>query len=338
MVFFAIWWAWLNFSWLSSAYDPNDGLSWIVTTLLILGACVLAAGVPRAMSEQDFTVITVGYAVMRLPLVTGWCRAAVGDRSRRATCLRFAAGLIVVQAGWLARLSLPTSWSLSAFVLLVAAELAVASWARRPADIPTNPGHLAGRYARFTLTVAAQVVAAVVYAIQTGISRDTASTPLMVIAVVSLAAVLCLMWLYYALPHAELAASRCAKLWEYGHYVIVGAIGGIGAGARFLAETTAGHGQGQADGLERWAAYPMVTAIAVSVATLWLVCVLPAQQYSAAWARARYPLCVLLIVLVAAVAPGPIWTVGIVVLLLLVLSATEGRARPADPAPPRAGP
>ena len=42
--FFAIWWAWLNFAWFNSAYDPDDVPHRLLTLLQILGSLVLAAG------------------------------------------------------------------------------------------------------------------------------------------------------------------------------------------------------------------------------------------------------------------------------------------------------
>ncbi len=43
MVFFAIWWAWVNFTWFASAYD-NDDVAYRITTLIqITGALILAA-------------------------------------------------------------------------------------------------------------------------------------------------------------------------------------------------------------------------------------------------------------------------------------------------------
>ncbi|GAB3491048.1 low temperature requirement protein A [Amycolatopsis cihanbeyliensis] len=329
MAFFAIWWAWLNFSWLMSAYDTGDGVTWLVTTLQVIGACVLAAGVPGAAAEQDFTVITIGYAVMRLPLAAQWARAAAGDPARRSTCLRYAAGLLVVQAGWLGRLALPGEWLLPVFLLLAAAEFAVPAWAQRAGRMPTNPGHLAGRYGRFTLTVAAQVVAAAIYAIQQAVAEDAARGPLALVAVLAVGLVGCLLWLYHALPHARLAAGPSPRLWEYGHFLIVGAVGAVGAGARFLAEGVVSGGAG-AGGIQRWAAHPLALAVAVAVASIWLVCVLPSRQHPAGWVRARYPGCAVSVVLAPVAIPSPLWAAGTVGLLLLALAATEYRAWAGD--------
>lgn len=70
MVFFALWWAWMNFSWFASAYDNDDALYRVMTFVQIMGSLVLAAGIPSAFQQQDFDVIIVGYAIMRFALVS----------------------------------------------------------------------------------------------------------------------------------------------------------------------------------------------------------------------------------------------------------------------------
>ncbi|HZA82545.1 MAG TPA: low temperature requirement protein A, partial [Actinomycetes bacterium] len=104
LVFFAIWWAWMNFTWFASAYDTDDVAYRLTTLVQIAGALILAAGVPDAMAGDDFGVITVGYVVMRLAMVTQWLRAAGSDPPHRRSSLRFATGVAAVQAGWVLRL------------------------------------------------------------------------------------------------------------------------------------------------------------------------------------------------------------------------------------------
>jgi low temperature requirement protein LtrA len=60
-VFFAIWWAWMNFTWFASAYDTDDDVYRITTLVQIAGALVLAAGVEAAFERTDFLLITIGY-------------------------------------------------------------------------------------------------------------------------------------------------------------------------------------------------------------------------------------------------------------------------------------
>ena len=105
MVFFAIWWAWMNFTWFASAYDTDDVVYRLLTLVQIAGVLVLAAGVPAAFEHNDFTVVTIGYVIMRLPLVAQWLRAARDDPSRRAVAVRYAdrrrgrAGALAAPAG-----------------------------------------------------------------------------------------------------------------------------------------------------------------------------------------------------------------------------------------------
>ena len=51
MIFFAIWWAWMNFTWFASAFDTNDWLYRVTTIVQMGGVLVLAAGVHDALAE-----------------------------------------------------------------------------------------------------------------------------------------------------------------------------------------------------------------------------------------------------------------------------------------------
>src|SRR6195952_5336816 len=53
MVFFAIWWAWMNFTWFASAYDTDDVPYRLLTLLQMAGVLVLAAGVSPAVEDKD---------------------------------------------------------------------------------------------------------------------------------------------------------------------------------------------------------------------------------------------------------------------------------------------
>ncbi|HWC09475.1 MAG TPA: low temperature requirement protein A, partial [Solirubrobacterales bacterium] len=90
MVFFAIWWAWMNFTWFASAFDTDDWLYRVLTILQMAGVLVLAAGVHAAMVDFDYLVVTWGYVIMRLAMVAQWLRAAASDAGARPTALRFA--------------------------------------------------------------------------------------------------------------------------------------------------------------------------------------------------------------------------------------------------------
>ena len=82
---FAICWAWINFSWFSSAYDTDDWIFRIVTMVQMVGVLVLAIGLPRMFASiehgqhLDNSVMVLGYVIMRLALVFQWLRAAKQD-------------------------------------------------------------------------------------------------------------------------------------------------------------------------------------------------------------------------------------------------------------------
>src|SRR5882762_11667909 len=66
---FAICWAWINFSWFSSAYDTDDWVFRLVTMVQMIGVLVLAAGVPRMFASiersghLDNAVMVLGYVI-----------------------------------------------------------------------------------------------------------------------------------------------------------------------------------------------------------------------------------------------------------------------------------
>jgi low temperature requirement protein LtrA len=77
MVFFAIWWAWMNFTWFASAYDTDDVPYRLAVFVQITGALIVAGGIP-AMFESRMPNLAVigGYVVMRMAMVVQWLRAA----------------------------------------------------------------------------------------------------------------------------------------------------------------------------------------------------------------------------------------------------------------------
>ncbi len=98
-VFFAIWWAWMNFTWFASSYDTDDVLYRLLTMVQMAGVLVLAAGVPAAFGSSDYRAITFGYLVMRVGLVAQWLWAGTEDPASRRTAVRYALGISVVQVG-----------------------------------------------------------------------------------------------------------------------------------------------------------------------------------------------------------------------------------------------
>jgi len=236
-VFFAIWWAWMNFTWFASAYDTDDALYRILTVVQMAGVLILAAGVPTAFEHLDYVGVTIGYLVMRIGLVALWVRAAIEHPERRATTLRYAVGVSVVQAGWLLRLLLPPEIGQYAFIVLALADLAVPLWAERPGMTPWHPRHIAERYGLFTIILLGEGVFAATNAVQRALSSGL--TPeLVVLGLAGLVLLVGLWWTYFLEPAAEGLQRRrqWSFFWGYGHYLLFAALAAVGAGLEAAVE------------------------------------------------------------------------------------------------------
>ncbi|GAU68701.1 hypothetical protein SSP35_08_01950 [Streptomyces sp. NBRC 110611] len=269
MVFFAVWWAWMNFSWFASAYDTDDWLYRVVTLVQIAGVLILAAGVPRAFEHSDFGVVWFGYLVMRLALVSQWLRAAHGSRgAERRTALRYALGVTVCQAGWLGLLLLPETVLTWVFLVVGVAELSVPALAERQRQTAWHPHHIAERYGLFTIIVLGETIAAATVAVQSALDDNDELGTLLPIAAGGLLLVFAAYWIYFAVPiHLHLRSNRQAFLWGYGHYLVFGSAAAIGAGIEIAVE--------QASGKAHLTVYEAAACVTVPGAlfmfTVWLI-------------------------------------------------------------------
>ncbi len=209
LVFFAIWWAWMNFTWFASAYDTEDVFYRLMVFLQMAGVLILAAGVPRAFADNDFAVITVGYVVMRLAMVALWVRAGLSHPDGRACAYRYALGISILQIGWALRLALPDDLGLPGFLVLVVAELAVPIWAESAGRTSWHPGHIAERYGLFTMIVLGESVLAATLGVQAALDTDTPVGDLATVIVGGLLVVFSMWWLYFDMP-AETVVTRAA--------------------------------------------------------------------------------------------------------------------------------
>jgi hypothetical protein len=50
------------------------------------------------MLDGDFRAIVIGYVIMRVAMPSQWMRAAISDPEHRGACVRYAVGIVVVQA------------------------------------------------------------------------------------------------------------------------------------------------------------------------------------------------------------------------------------------------
>jgi low temperature requirement protein LtrA len=312
MVFFAIWWAWMNFSWFASAYDTDDVVYRLLTLVQIAGVLVLAAGVPAAFEHNDFTVVTIGYLIMRVPLVAQWLRVAHDDPSRHAVAVRYAVGVSVVQALWLLRLALPDTAGLIAFFPIALLDVAVPIWAERAGPMTRwHPEHIAERYGLFTLIVMGEVILAATTAVQAGLTSEGVSAALLSLAGGGLLLVFGLWWVYFLRPAADGLRETPGNsfVWGYGHYLVFAAVAALGAGLEVALESA----QHAAHAGPRTAAFAVAVPVAV---TLLVIGGLQVRLVGGGALLARYAAAAAVIALLALVPP-----LGLAVVLMGLVAA-----------------
>jgi low temperature requirement protein LtrA len=343
LTFFAIWWAWMNFTWFSSGYDNDDALYRVTTMVQMVGVLVLGSGVPAAFETGDYSTLILGYLVMRVGLITQWARAAAADPAHRRGAIRTIIGYGSLQIAWLARLLLPEPWGLAASPGLVALELLVPLWAARAGDPGWNPGHIAERFGLFTIILLGESVLAAMTGFQRAVTRNGPSLPLTVIALAAVVILFALWWLYYLEPSAAGLAGRrrFSYVWAYGHYLVFGALAVLGAGLEVAVASSDGHGTFPPDGAGAVVTGAVVTLpVAAFLVSLWAV---NAQLIPASALRGRVLLPAATIAIVLSFASPPLQPVGVVALAALtcalaVVAASSDQGRRMDqPAGPGTG-
>jgi low temperature requirement protein LtrA len=270
-VFFAIWWAWMNFTWQASAFDNDDGLYRIAVMVQITGCLVIAAGIPRAFELRIFDVAFVGYLVMRAGLVFQWLRFARARPACRKACLRFAAGVSLAMCGW-SVMAISGEWPLWGWWLMALLELAVPVWAESAAPTPWHAHHIAERYGLFAIIVLGESVLAATHAVREGIEGHGFSLPLVGLIAGGLVILFSLWWIYFAKPaHRFLTSNRVAFAWGYGHYFIYAATAAVGAGLAVNVDHVVG--DAAIDG--RLAAASVSVPVGLFLLTVWLLHVRP---------------------------------------------------------------
>ncbi|MDQ2955839.1 MAG: low temperature requirement protein A [Actinomycetota bacterium] len=270
MVFFAIWWAWVNFTWFASAYDTDDVGYRLLTLLQMAGVLVLAASVATAFEHDNFTGLVIGYVIMRVAMVAQWLRAAAQDREHRQTALRYAGGVFAIQVCWVLRLLLPDRIALVSFLILAALDMAVPAWAERTSTTSWHPRHIAERYGLFTLIVLGECVLAASNALQDANAAHSSVAPLVVLGTGALVLLFALWWLYYLRDPAEgLGSQRNAVSfrWGYGHYGVFASLAAVGAGLEVAAEAVSE----QIEASDLTVAYAVAVPICIFVFLLWFL-------------------------------------------------------------------
>lgn len=232
MVFFAIWWAWMNFTWFATSFDTDDWLYRVTTIVQMGGVLVFAAGIPRAFEHGDFRLPVLGYVVMRIAMVAQWLRASRAGGELRSPARRYAFGIAAVQVLWILFLLIPVGpLQFAAFVLFALIEIGVPIFAEYRKRTPWHPHHITERYGLFTLIVLGESLLASANAIVDALEKVESLGPLIAISVLTLVVTASLWWIYFWPPHHRAIASfRRSLRYGYTHYFVFAAAAAFSAG------------------------------------------------------------------------------------------------------------
>jgi low temperature requirement protein LtrA len=281
MVFFAIWWAWMNFTWFASAYDCDDVPYRLLVFIQIVGALIMAAGIHDMFETRGPNIAVVGgYAVMRLALVAQWLRASGSAPDGGRAARRYAVGITVLQAAWVGMLFAPGWWT-TGFLVFAALELAVPVWAEHSTPTTWHPHHITERYGLFTLIVLGESVLAATTAVQSALHAGyTEHLPATIAG--GLLIVFSLWWIYFDRPMADqLTRFRRAVVWGYGHYVVFASAAAVGAGLAVAVDQLTGE---SALGVVA-AGFAVAVPVSAYVVSIWVLHDRP--EYG--WSRAAGP-------------------------------------------------
>jgi low temperature requirement protein LtrA len=247
---FAICWAWINYSWLASAFDNDDVFFRVATMVQMMGVLVLALGLPQMFhsidegAHVDNSVVVAGYVVMRISTIALWLRAARHDPERRRTALRYAGLIAVAQVGWIVQIFVDPPLAVTAAVVVVLAvfEMLVPMIAeRRGGGTPWHAHHIAERYGLLVIITLGEVVLGTILAVSAVVEEQGWSVEAVLVAFGGTALAFGLWWVYFMMPSAEVLARHRERsfTWGYGQLVVFGSLAATGAGLHVAATVIA---------------------------------------------------------------------------------------------------
>lgn len=243
---FAVTWAWLNYTWMTSAYQNDDALFRVATITQMIGVVVLNFGLPATFEavEEGHSplnpLVIIGYVVMRVPLILLWLRATREDDDHRQICRAYAIAIAAAQAAWIVVAVVPLPFPavvVGLIVLAVAEMVAPIVLEHRFGNAPWNAGHLAERFGLLTLITLGEVIAATTVTVGALVEESGWSVAAVMIVASGLVIASALWWAYFQIPSRAILTRWPDRVfgWRYANLPMFGAIAGVGAGLRVAA-------------------------------------------------------------------------------------------------------
>lgn len=233
MIFYCIYWAWMNFTTFAAGFDTDDWLYRTLTFIQMLGVVILAGGIHPAFTEGHFLWVAVGYSVMRIPMVFQWLRAARNGGAVAHTARITAIGIVVLQILWQLWASTAHGTTLDIFIFFVLAicELSLPVISQRIGSFGWHPHHMAERFGLFTIIVLGESLLASANAVVDAIEHGHDVWRFCTMAITSLVITAAMWWIYFWAPrHHLFRSTKSSVIFGYGHVVILAAAGAMSSG------------------------------------------------------------------------------------------------------------
>jgi low temperature requirement protein LtrA len=242
---FAVTWAWIFWTWFSSAYDTDDWIYRLLTMVQMVGVLILALGLPKMFESLvdgdhvDNSAMVIGYVVMRVPMLLQWWRASLQDVGRRRLCQVMMLTILLSQIVWclLVFADLSVGVFLAVLVPLALLEISGPILAEvRYGGTPWHPHHIAERYGLLVIITLGEGLLGTIIALRTVI-EDGWSVDVAVLGFAGTAMIFGLWWTYFVIPNGDLLHAYRSRSfgWSYGHMPLFGALVGVGAGLHVAA-------------------------------------------------------------------------------------------------------
>ncbi|MCB1638388.1 MAG: low temperature requirement protein A [Thiothrix sp.] len=245
-IFLPMWWAWMNYTWFSSAFDNNDTHFRLLSMVQMFGALLMAAGM-KGFFNGDPLLGLLGFVVMRFAMASLWFRAARDDPQYAATARRYAYGILIMQAVWIVWYLVTRDMGyvprMLFLLVFMGGELLVPVLAERIRHTPWHPHHIAERYGLLTIIVLGEGIIGVSNLIINASSIDVQHA--LPVGFAGTVLIFALWWLYFKVPFAGALQDhnlRRGILFGYGHYLIFATLAAVGTGLELAADTFADTG------------------------------------------------------------------------------------------------
>lgn len=259
-LFIGIWWAWMNFTWFASAFDNDGPVYRLLVMLIMCGELVFASGAGHIFETYDFSWGLWGWCIMRIGMAALWIRASA-NHEYRVTTLRYAFGILIAQACWIAfyyaTLGGPAGlfYGLGAVCFLI--EFSVPVFAEKARTTPFHRHHMIERYGLLTIISLGEIMLAISLGF-TQLYGGHASWQPVSTALSALVIVFSLFWIYFdEKEHLPSREFMTVFVWGYGHVFIFGAIAALGAGIAAELDLVTDHSHVTQAAVAWWLGVPM---------------------------------------------------------------------------------